>query len=121
MSKLIQRSFLNAFGTGAYIAMVAWVMFHGEKVFEKMPELIGPIAFLMLFVLSAAVTGSLVLGKPLLMYLDDQKKEAVQAVRLHAVLAGCGGHRLVCSELLAVMRQFAPASFIVFLSEPVYK
>ena len=34
--------------------------------------------FLMLFVFSALLTGYLVLGKPIMMYVDGQKKEAVR-------------------------------------------
>jgi len=78
MNKLIQRSLLNALGTIAYVSVVATIMQNGEKVFESINETIAPIAFLTLFVLSAAVTGGLVLGKPVLMYLDSQKKEAIK-------------------------------------------
>ena len=35
------------------------------------------VAFLLLFVLSAAITGSLVFGRPALMFLGGQKTEAV--------------------------------------------
>ena len=78
MKKLIQRSFLNALGTIAYVSIVATIMQNGEKIFGSINKTTGPIAFLTLFVLSAAVTGGLVLGKPLLMYLNNQKSEAVR-------------------------------------------
>lgn len=78
MNNLIQRSFLNALGTIAYISFVATIMQNGEKVFGSMNQITGPIAFLTLFVLSAAVTGGLVLGKPALMYLNDQKLAAIK-------------------------------------------
>lgn len=49
-------------------------MFFGDK-----PDTVfAPIMALMLFVLSAAVTASLVLGRPILWYIDGKKKEAVQ-------------------------------------------
>jgi hypothetical protein len=78
MNKLIQRSFLNALGTAAYVTAVALIMFNGNKLFGVKDTAVTPIAVLMLLVLSAGVTGSLVLGKPLLMFLNNQKSEAVK-------------------------------------------
>ena len=78
MTKLIQRSLLNALGTIAYVSVVATVMQNGEKIFGQVNQSLAPIAFLTLFILSAAVTGGLVLGKPVLMYLDSQKSEAIK-------------------------------------------
>lgn len=78
MNTLIQRSFLNALGTVAYVAVVATLMSNGEKIFGQMSDILGPITILTLFVLSAAVTSSLVLGKPILMYLNNQKNDAVR-------------------------------------------
>jgi len=77
MNKLIQRSLLNALGTIAYVTIVATIMQNGEKIFGNMDKTAAPIAFLTLFVLSASVTGGLVLGKPVLMYLNNQKSEAI--------------------------------------------
>lgn len=70
-------SFLNALGTLVYIAIVATLLQNAGSIFGKMANYIGPIAFLLLFTLSALVVGSLVLGRPLMMYLDGKKKEAV--------------------------------------------
>lgn len=78
MNKQISRSFLNALGVIAYVSVVATIMQNGERIFGGINKTTGPIAFLSLFVLSAAITGSLVLGKPVLMFLDNQKKEAVK-------------------------------------------
>jgi hypothetical protein len=78
MNKLVQRSFMNALGTVAYVTAVALTMSNGERLFNNINQTIGPIAFLTLFVLSAAITGSLVLGKPVLMYLNNQKNEAIR-------------------------------------------
>ncbi len=69
---------IHAFGMSVYIVAVALILNFGDKIFGKMDNLLGPIAFLMLFVLSAAVVGALLLGKPLMMYLDGQKKEAIK-------------------------------------------
>ena len=61
-----------------YVSAVAFVMGHGNQFFGQHDTAWTPVAVLMLFVLSAAVTGSLVLGRPILMYLDGKKKEALQ-------------------------------------------
>jgi hypothetical protein len=78
MNKLLQKSFLNALATALYIAVVAIVFSNANKIFAQKDNAFTPIAALMLFVLSAAITAGLVVGKPVLMYLDGQKKEAVK-------------------------------------------
>jgi len=77
-SKLFLYGLTHALSTAIYIGLVAFLMQNAEKIFGKMNNLMGPVAFLLIFVLSAAVTGALVLGKPVLMYLDNQKKEALK-------------------------------------------
>lgn len=71
-------SFLNALGTAAYVTIVSAVMNNAEKIFGQTKSLIGPIAFLLLFVTSAAITGGLVLGKPVMLYLEGKKEDAVK-------------------------------------------
>lgn len=101
MNSLIKRSLLNALGTAAYVALIATTLQHGEVIFGKMNRTLGPIAFLMLFVLSATITGSLVLGKPVLMYMNGEKGEAVKLF-LYTVgwLALCTVLLLASSALL---------------------
>ena len=78
--KIIKQAFLLALGQGLYISLVALLMFTVGRLFGDKPDppIIAPIAFLLLFVISAAVSGALILGKPLMWYLDGQKKEALQ-------------------------------------------
>ncbi len=47
-------------------------------------EIIIPISMLLLFVCSAAITGGLVFGKPVMLYIDGKKKEAVSLL-LHTI------------------------------------
>ena len=61
-----------------YVSLVAFVMGHAEKFFGKTDTAWTPVAVLMLLVLSATVTATLVLGRPVLMYMDAKKKEALQ-------------------------------------------
>lgn len=75
---LIKASLRNSLCTAAYVVIVAVIIYNAEKVFGTMKNIIGPIAFLLLFVTSAAITGFLVLGQPIMLYLDNQKHEAVR-------------------------------------------
>lgn len=77
-SKLIFHSFICAVFTTFYIVVVALIIQNGEKIFGKMNNFFGPVAFLLLFVLSAAITGALVVGRPVLLYLEGKKTEAVK-------------------------------------------
>lgn len=48
------------------------------QAFQQEPDtIIIPMAMLMLFVCSAAITGFLVFGKPMMRYIDGKKKEAI--------------------------------------------
>lgn len=78
MKSYIHKSFVQAFLTGLYIAIVAWVMFHAQFLFGKVTNFLAPLLILLLLVISATVTSLLVLGKPIQMYLEGAKKEAVQ-------------------------------------------
>ena len=78
MNKLLQRSFLNALGTIAYVSVIATIMQNGDKIFGRINQTLAPIAFLTLFVLSAGVTGGLVIGKPVMLFLNNQKTEAIK-------------------------------------------
>lgn len=71
------RAIINSLGVFIYVAIVATVMNNAERIFGKMDSVAGAVGFLMLFVLSAGVVGSLVIAKPILLYIDGKKKEAV--------------------------------------------
>ncbi len=71
-------AFVNAFGVAGYTIVVAFIMQNAEAIFGKMDNLLGPVSFLLLFVLSAAIVGALILGRPVIMYLEGQKKDAIK-------------------------------------------
>ncbi len=52
-------------------------MLNAEKIISQINGVFGPVFFLLLFVLSAGVTGGLVLGGPIMKYLDGDKKGAI--------------------------------------------
>jgi hypothetical protein len=76
--KFIKKGLAYALGEAAYIALIASFMQYANQFFGPELKILGTVAFLMLFVLSAAISGALILGKPILLYLDNNKKEAVQ-------------------------------------------
>jgi hypothetical protein len=76
-NKHIWQSLLHALATTIYISLIAVLMQNGDKLFGKTDNVLTAIFVLMLFVISAAITGVLVLGKPIKMYFDNSKKEAI--------------------------------------------
>lgn len=77
-AKLFYFSIISSFATFIYVVLVAWIMTNGDKIFGQANTLLGPVAFLLLFVVSATIVGLLVLGKPITLYLEGFKKEAVR-------------------------------------------
>jgi len=80
--KIIKFSLFNSLGTLAYVGAVSWFISNGDKIFGKMSGYLAPVAFLLLFVISAAITGILVLGKPALLFYEGNKKEAMRLLLL---------------------------------------
>ncbi len=72
----VKRSFLNALGTFVYITLVAALIFFGPFN-SKTPTFLMPVFVLTLFVVSASITGFLILGKPAQLFLASQKREAI--------------------------------------------
>lgn len=77
-SNLILNSFLQATGVAGYIVLVSLIMNNAQRIFGKMDNFFGPVAFLLLFVLSATITGSLTLGRSVILYLENRKTEAIK-------------------------------------------
>ena len=62
-----------------YVAVVAVIFSHADRVSGPLhPGIFGPLAFLLLFVLSALLTGTIVLLPPARLYLDGHKAEGVR-------------------------------------------
>ena len=83
--RIIIRSIISTLGVVVYVLLIASIFTVGKDIFGPMPGLFGPFVFLLLFVLSAAIVGSLIFGKPALLFLDGQKKEAL-AMFLYTIL-----------------------------------
>ncbi|PIR69357.1 MAG: hypothetical protein COU47_03235 [Candidatus Niyogibacteria bacterium CG10_big_fil_rev_8_21_14_0_10_46_36] len=76
---LIAHAFLHAIAGTLYIAAVATFMSRVGQILgpDKPGEILGPVVFLLMFVISAAIMGSIVLLRPIIWYLDGKKKEAL--------------------------------------------
>ena len=78
MKNTLRYALVNSFGTAAYVTLIASFIYSlGSWFPEDGKSVFIPIAMLMLFVFSAAFTGLLVLGRPVMWYLDGKKKEAI--------------------------------------------
>lgn len=79
MVKTIKTALLNSLLTFLYIILVSSFMFFMNHNFHDTPDnFLAPVTMLLLFVFSAALTGSLVFGRPILWYIDGKKKEALK-------------------------------------------
>ena len=78
-SIIFKLAALNATGVAVYVFFVSLFINNAEKVFGPTDDnLIAPVVFLLLFVCSALVTSGLILGRPIMMYLDGTKKDGVK-------------------------------------------
>ena len=77
-NKLLSRAAVHAGLAFAYIVCIALgLRFTAKDAFSSVPDFFAPIIMLTLLVLSAAVMAVLIFGKPVLLYLDNQKKDAI--------------------------------------------
>lgn len=78
MNKIMRTAFVDAVATALYVIVVALFMyFLQDNLPKEFNSVFIPIAMLLLFVFSAALTGVLVFGRPIATYLDGKKKEAL--------------------------------------------
>ncbi len=74
-SKIILGSALHALTVAVYVALVAMIPNIASKIFVEKDTFLIPMAMLLLFVFSAAVTGLLVLGRPIYLIYTGEKKD----------------------------------------------
>lgn len=76
----------NGLLTALYALLIALFFANAQYLFGDVKSALIPMAMLLLFVFSALVCGSLVLGRPLMWYLDGQKKEALKLLGYTALV-----------------------------------
>ena len=75
----MKYALIDSLGTTAYVVAVAVFMYFGsEDAFGTTPSVFAPIVMLMLLVLSVAIVGSLMFGRPAMWYVDGKKKDALR-------------------------------------------
>lgn len=74
---MTKNPFINALAASLYITAVASIMTYGNKLFGAKDTILTPIAVLSLFTLSAAFMGYCFLYPALMLFIDGQKKKAV--------------------------------------------
>ena len=77
MLGICKRSFFYSLGAAIWITLVAIFMQNANNWFGKQDSIISVIAVLLLFSTSALVVGVLIVGKPIFLYIDGKKKDAV--------------------------------------------
>ena len=76
---MTKNPYINALIAGAYIVFVVLLMTYGPAFVRDKPDtILAPITALSLLVLSVAFMGYTFFFQPILMYIDGQKREAVQ-------------------------------------------
>lgn len=81
----MKHAAVNAIVTAVYVTLVANFLARAEHVFGDVgpgKESLIAMFMLTLLVMSAAITGFAVFGKPVMWYLDGKKKEAISLLTL---------------------------------------
>lgn len=77
MKPILKTAFLNSLMTAIYVSAVGSFMFYAGSIkLGQTRTALLPVFMLMLLVFSAALTGALIFGKPVLWYMEGKKKEA---------------------------------------------
>lgn len=99
---MTKNPFLNAAGATIYIAVVASALYYGPKAVGAIEGIIVPVAFLSLFVLSAAMMGCFFLYQPALLLSEGRRREAAKLfLQTVAAFAGITGTFIVAWILLS--------------------
>ncbi len=75
---IITYALANSLLTALYIVLIGLFFSHAQQIFGNGESAFIPVVMLTLFVFSALVCGSLILGRPIIWYIDGQKKEALR-------------------------------------------
>ena len=113
-TNVIKYALLSAFGVALYVWGVVSLMTHLSSVIPTGPDtVLAPMFMLLLFVISAATTGFFVLGRPILLYLNGNKREAVLLF-----LATTVALMLVAAALLYALSLSAPTQAVEIRTTP---
>lgn len=77
-------AFFQALGLVIYITLVSLLLINGESWFGSL-EFIGPIVLLLIFSTSALICGLIVLGYPIALIFNRQRRQAFKLVIYTAI------------------------------------
>lgn len=78
MGKINMTALKDALLTALYVVAIGTVLyFGGQAKIGRENSFLVPISILLMLVCSASITGYLMVGKPILLYIDGKKKEAI--------------------------------------------
>ncbi len=76
---MTKNPYINAIIAGAYIVFVVLLITYGPAFVRDKPDtILAPISMLSLLVFSVAFMGYTFIFQPTLMYIDGQKREAIE-------------------------------------------
>jgi hypothetical protein len=84
-----KNPFLNALAATAYISVVASGIYYAPKAIDHVDGPIVPVAFLSLFVLSAAMMGYFFLYQPLRFLFENKSAEATKLFLATVAVFAC--------------------------------
>ena len=73
MKNLKVIALLQASGVAGYCLLISLLLWKGNEIFGKVPNFFGPVAFLVLFIVSGFY-------KAYKLFFDDKKKQAIELV-----------------------------------------
>jgi len=84
VKEICKQSFLYSLGVGFYIVLVALFMNRANSLLGPVDTVYTGITALLLFAMSALIVGGLLVGKPIFLYIDGKKKEAIKMLLANA-------------------------------------
>jgi len=106
--KIIQHGALHALLAAVYVGLIATLLHMGQVWFGGDNRFLVPMGMLLLLCLSAAIMGVLIFGRPVMLYIDGAKKEAVQML----------GYTLASLAIITVLVFVAMAASRPHLMQP---
>lgn len=81
MKKIFQYALTSAVSTALYVVLVVLFVFFMEKnVFDGNVNILAPVVMLLLFVFSASFTALLMFGRPVIWYLEGNRKDSFKLI-----------------------------------------
>ena len=78
MNPTTKHALINSISVSIYVTAIATLFNILGKTQNTTNSILIPITMLLLLVFSVALMGTLIFGRPLIWYLDNKKKEAIQ-------------------------------------------